>query len=214
MQRVCAAYCHGVAAAVTGETLEDFPALMRSLPDQSQVAASLALLIPNGPEIEPESDVDEWMYSDTDTDSDPDECMHTDILSAFGAESNERADEVVRGVQMGIDWALQGAYACVRKRPLPLSFLDPPAPPSQCQKVSDHSRPRSVAPPFTLQPNPPCGAEPDCLSTDSDDEVSFDGRPRAMFGDDCSTQDPVLSTNPAPASVPSPSGLRGRSPAG
>ena len=64
MQRVCAAYCHGVAAAVTGEILEDFPALMRSLPDQSQVAVALALLIPNGPEIEPESDVDEWMYSD------------------------------------------------------------------------------------------------------------------------------------------------------
>ena len=208
MQRVCAAYCHGVAAAVTGEILDDFPALMRSLPGQSQVAAALALLIPNGPEIEPDSDVDEWMHSDTDTGSDSDECMQYDTIPS------KRTDIVDRGGLMDIDW--ESAYASVHKRPLPPSCDDVPAPPSQCPKVSDHHRPWSVAPPCSSQPIPPCGAVPDCLS-DSDDEVSIDGRPRIAVGgtvDGHSTHDPVLSTVPAPASVPSPSGLRGRCPAG
>ena len=282
VQKICSAFCHGVGAAVTGEILDDFPAIMRCLPRDSQVAMALADLIRSGPDNAPDSDCEEWVNSDTESGT-----GGADILLDTRTCWRIR-DPLDTDVPRCLPGPSPVSSGLLHKRPAD-DFLGEPAPPllRVCRPSSAHQHiPFNVAPaqPAQVALSHKCtshGTNALDIASDSDDELPFDGRP-ASLGDhvpvtvapvqparvrvsqthhtssaaggrgtasdsedelpfdglactsiscqnasslsappskrhrpaDRFTDRPVLHPVPAPASVPSPSGLRGRCPEG
>ena len=226
VQQVCSAYCQGVGAAVSGEILEDFPAIMRCLPQNSQVGMALAKLICSGPDNEPDSDCEVWMDSDAESDTDT-----VDLLLGFPARIRDTLEtDVPRGPP---EPGTITSVSLPAEASLERSDLCQPPPQRLCCSVSicgnmPHTSAMAHGAPFKQPPS--VRGRTDMLS-DSEDELPFDGLayvvcsqprvsslphppPKRHCPADRSTHYPALHSVPAPASVPSPSGLRGRCPPG